>query len=53
MKGKEVKRGKTEKMLAAFLGALNRGLKLADDTKFFLGANDAEHRANITFFSTF
>ena len=53
MKGKGVKRGKTGKMLSAFFGALNRGLKMADDTKFFLGANDAEHRANITFFSTF
>ena len=38
--------GKTEKMLSAFFGALNSGLKLADDTKFILGANDAEHRAN-------
>ena len=33
--------------------ALNRGLKLADDTKFVLGENDAEHGANICFFSTF
>ena len=45
--------GKTGKILSAFFGALNRGLKLADDTKFVLGENDAEHRANIGFFSTF
>ena len=29
------------------------GLKLADDTKFVLGENDAEYRANICFFSAF
>ena len=53
MKGKGVKMGKTGKILLAFFWALNRGLKLADDTKFVLGENDAEHRANICFFSAF
>ena len=41
MNGMGVKRGKTGKMLSAFFAALNSGLKLADDTKFILGANDA------------
>ena len=45
--------GKTGKMLSAFFWALNRGLKLADDTKFVLGENDVEYRANICFFSAF
>ena len=45
--------GKSGKILSAFFWALNRGLKLADDTKFVLDANNAEHCANISFFSTF
>ena len=45
--------GKTEKKLSAFFWALNRGSKLADDTKLVLGADDAEYGANISFFSTF
>ena len=36
-----------------FFWALNRGSKLADDTKLLLSANDADHGANIRFFSTF
>ena len=53
MKGKGVKMGKTGKILTAFFWALNRGLKLADDTKFVLGENDAEYRANMFLFSIF
>ena len=53
MKGKGVKMGKTGKILSAFFWALNRGLKLTDDTKFVLGQNDAEYLANICFFSAF
>ena len=50
LKGKGVKMGKTGKILWDFFWALNRGLKLADDTKIVLGENDAEYRANICFF---
>ena len=50
---KRGKNGKNWKNTIRFFWALNRGLKLADDTKFVLGENDAEHRANICFFSIF
>ena len=53
MKGKGVKMGKTGKRLLAFFWVLNRGLKLADETKFVLGENDVEYRANICLFPAF